>query len=284
MINITSLEQMKKYFDEESQSYVFVENGELMDVNFEIDIDIMGDGCSCGCDDDDCECGHHHHDDDCECGCHHHDEDDCECGCGCGEDCDCGCKEGKPCTCEDEECSCGCDCDDDDCECGCHSCDCDDEEGTNGIVAANITGLNITCGFIKAKSVEVAESITVEQSIECESISAYEVSSVMLEAKLVEVGVLNSFVTIAKQIYANSVDCIDIICDEISVSENILTCTLFAGKVLYNTFCIAKEKMRIGSAVGQRKNNIITCLDSEIVYESEGFCPYGEYLTKKDEM
>lgn len=272
MINITSLEQMKKYFDEESQSYVFVENGELMDVNFEIDINVMDDGCSCGCDDCDdeecscgehgCSCGHHHDDDDdCDC-CHHHDDD---CECGCDDDCECDC--------------------DDDCECGCHDCcDCDDEEGTNGIVAANITGLNITCGFIKAKSVEVAESITVEQSIECESISAYEVSSVMLEAKLVEVGVLNSFVTIAKQIYANSVDCIDIICDEISVSENILTCTLFAGKVLYNTFCIAKEKMKIASAVGQRKNNIITCLDSDIVYESEGYCPYGEYLAKKDEM
>ena len=263
MINITSLKQMEKYFDEASQSYIFVENGELADVNFEIDIDIMSDEeCGCGCHD-------HDHDHDCDC-----------CGHDCDHDCDCDCDHDHDC-CDDEDCDC-----EGGCSCGCHDHDheCESEEGTNGIVAANITGLNITCGFIKARTIEVAESITVEQSIECESVSAYEISSVMLEAKLVEVGVLNSFVTIAKQIYANSVDCIDIICDEISVSENILTCTLFAGKVLYNTFCIAKERMKIHSAVGQRKNNILTCLDSEIVYESEAYSPFGEYLAKKEQM
>ena len=82
----------------------------------------------------------------------------------------------------------------------------------------------------------------------------------------------------------SGVDCIDIVCDDIAVSENILTCTLLATNVTYNTFCIAKEKMAFYKAVGQRKNNICTCLDSEIEkIEDENFSAYAKYLKTKEE-
>ena len=294
MIIIKSKEQMKKYYDEESQNYIFVEDGVLQDVTFEIDVNIL-EGCSCGCEDEECSCGcgddcqcgcHGECDDDCECGCqeggecHCHDDETCSCGCGCSEDCTCGCQEGGECHCHDDEC--GCHHHDDECGCGCGCDDCEDEEGTNGIIANTISCGDLTCGFIKANEIDAA-TLTVEQSIECERVAAYEISSVLLQARIVEAGVINSFVVIAKQIYAGSVDCIDIICDDISASENILTCTLFATNVTYNTFCIAKEKMKIVSAVGQRKNNILTCLDSEIIREKEGYSAYTEYLQRKDE-